>query len=246
MHRYLAIINLRTFWVILIYVGTCYATIYYDLRFDYDVTLISIAIIFPLVFTIRAAFRRREKSREYLSRMKSGLMAIYYCFENTDKLEPEKRIEVANVLVNIPLSVNNYLMNSGDEDIVRAAEQKVFTFTQDQKQNISNGMAYKIFRFMKDVHQGIEAVMAVNRHRTPISLRAYCLVFIYIFPLIYVPSFLHRVGYDTPYLVLYLAIALKGFILISLYNVQEHIENPFDQSGLDDIRLKDFELDVNK
>lgn len=246
MHRYLAIINQRTFLVILIYVATCYFTIRYDVRFDYDLTLISIAIIFPLVFTIRAAFRRREKSLEYLSRMKSGLMAIYYCFENTEKLLPEKRKEVSSILVNIPLFLNDYLMNSGNEDIVRAAVQKVFTFVQDQKQSISNGLAYKIFRFMKDVHQGIETVMAVNRHRTPISLRAYCLVFIYIFPFIYIPSFLYQVGYDTPYLVLYMVIALKGFILISLYNVQEHMEDPFDQSGLDDIRLKDFELDVNK
>ncbi|HEY5692099.1 MAG TPA: hypothetical protein VIS49_11620, partial [Cyclobacteriaceae bacterium] len=186
------------------------------------------------------------KSLEYLSRMKSGLMAIYYCFENTEKLLPEKRKEVSSILVNIPLFLNDYLMNSGNEDIVRAAVQKVFTFVQDQKQSISNGLAYKIFRFMKDVHQGIETVMAVNRHRTPISLRAYCLVFIYIFPFIYIPSFLYQVGYDTPYLVLYMVIALKGFILISLYNVQEHMEDPFDQSGLDDIRLKDFELDVNK
>lgn len=98
---------------------------------------------------------------------------------------------------------------------------------------------------MKDVHQGIESVMAINRHRTPISLRAYCLVFIYIFPFIYVPAFLHRVGGDVPIFILYLIIATKGFILISLYNVQEHMEDPFDQSGLDDIRLKDFELDVS-
>ena len=49
---------------------------------------------------------------------------------------------------------------------------------------------------------------------------------------------------DTPQIILYLIMAFKGFILISLYNVQDHMEHPFDQSGLDDIRLKDFELDL--
>lgn len=97
---------------------------------------------------------------------------------------------------------------------------------------------------MKDVHQGAENVMAINRHRTPISLRAYCLLFIYIFPIIYIPSFLYKIDAETPHIILYLITAFKGFILISLYNVQDHMEHPFDQNGLDDIRLKDFELDV--
>lgn len=246
MNRYLAIINLRTFLVLCVYLVTTFIAITLDMRFDYDITMISIAIIFPLVFTIRAAFRRREKSLEYLSRMKSGLMTIYYFFENADKLDDEKKNEIKKILINVPLAVNKYLMFSGNEETVRAAMQKIFEFMQLQKQYVSNSLAYKIFRFMKDVHQGIEAVMAVNRHRTPISLRAYCLVFIYIFPLIYVPSFLEMVGRDTPVYVLYLVITLKGFILVSLFNVQEHMEDPFDQSGLDDIRLNDFELDVSK
>ena len=97
---------------------------------------------------------------------------------------------------------------------------------------------------MKDVHQGTENVMAINRHRTPISLRAYCLLFIYIFPVIYIPAFLHDIDKETPQYILYLITGFKAFILISLYNVQDHMEHPFDQDGLDDIRLKDFELDV--
>jgi hypothetical protein len=36
--------------------------------------------------------------------------------------------------------------------------------------------------------------------------------------------------------------AISTFILISLYNVQDQMENPFDQRGLDDIRLNDFRL----
>ena len=34
-----------------------------------------------------------------------------------------------------------------------------------------------------------------------------------------------------------------SFILISLFNVQEQIENPYDQDGMDDIKLKNYELD---
>lgn len=30
---------------------------------------------------------------------------------------------------------------------------------------------------------------------------------------------------------------LISFVLMALYNVQEYIENPFDQKGLDDLKI---------
>ena len=35
---------------------------------------------------------------------------------------------------------------------------------------------------------------------------------------------------------------ITGFILISLFNVQDEMEHPFDQQGLDDIRLSEFKF----
>ena len=35
---------------------------------------------------------------------------------------------------------------------------------------------------------------------------------------------------------------LSEFILISLYNIQDQMEYPFDKDGLDDIRLDDFKI----
>ena len=244
MNKYFAVLNVRTIYVLLISVGCCFLSIYFDIRYEYDTTLISIAIVFPLVFTIRAAFSRREKSIEHLSRLKAGLMTIYYCFQNTGKINDEQKAEIRQALVEVPKSMNTYLMKQGSDEQVKLKVKSVFDFIQKHQEDISGGLSLKIFRFMKDVHQGAENVMAINRHRTPISLRAYCLLFIYIFPIIYTPSFLYKIDPETPHIILYLITAFKGFILISLYNVQDHMEHPFDQNGLDDIRLKDFELDV--
>ena len=36
---------------------------------------------------------------------------------------------------------------------------------------------------------------------------------------------------------------IHGFILISLYNVQYDMEDPFDQIGLDDIKLEEFHFE---
>ena len=48
--------------------------------------------------------------------------------------------------------------------------------------------------------------------------------------------------FDTTFLVYALNIIIS-FILISLFNVQEQIENPFDGDGMDDIKLENYELD---
>ena len=48
--------------------------------------------------------------------------------------------------------------------------------------------------------------------------------------------------FDTTFLVYALNVIIS-FILISLFNVQEQIEDPFDQDGMDDIKLENYELD---
>ena len=82
--------------------------------------------------------------------------------------------------------------------------------------------------------------MAIHTHRTPISLKAYCKIFIYIFPLIYTPTIINKIGLENPEWLTYFVVILSEFILISLYNIQDDMEYPFDQQGLDDIRLDDF------
>jgi uncharacterized membrane protein len=77
------------------------------------------------------------------------------------------------------------------------------------------------------------------------GLCAYCLIFIYIYPVIYTPALYNKlhdgISANDSWLV-YALSAVSTFILISLYNVQDQMENPFDQHGLDDIQLSDFEL----
>ena len=84
-------------------------------------------------------------------------------------------------------------------------------------------------------------------------------MFIYIFPFYYAPTLIYNLGnsdsnfeigstfggtefVDTTFLVYALNIIIS-FILISLFNVQEQIEDPFDQDGMDDIKLENYELD---
>jgi hypothetical protein len=244
MKKYLQIINIRTFQVLLICLIISFLVVRYDIKYNYDLTVISIAIIFPLVFTIRAAFRRREKALEHLSRFKASLMIVHYCFQRSKKLDDTQKAVVKNMLVQISESlVTKLSRHTNDQAILRAHLEAVFQFIQEHKEEISTSEAMKIFRFMKDVHTTVENLVAIDTHRTPISLRAYCQVFIYFFPLIYTPALLHRLEHHSPEWVVYTLSAITGFILISLFNVQDEMEHPFDQKGLDDIKLAEFKFD---
>ena len=243
MKKYLQIINIRTFQVLLICLAISFLVIQYKVKYNYDLTVLSIAIIFPLVFTIRAAFRRREKALEHLSRFKASMLIVHYCFQRSKKLTEEKKWVIRNMLVQISDSlVTKLSRHSNEQTELRANLAAAFQFIQDHKEEISTSEAMKIFRFMKDVHTTIENLIAIDTHRTPISLRAYCQVFIYFFPVIYTPALLHRLEHNSPDWVVYTLSMITGFILISLFNVQDEMEHPFDQQGLDDIRLSEFKF----
>ena len=95
---------------------------------------------------------------------------------------------------------------------------------------------------MNDMHEGFENVFAINIHRTPRSLKAYCLIFIYIFPLIYAPTIIYNIGAIHSDFVVYCIVVVTEFILIALYNIQDHMEYPIDDNGVDDINLENFQL----
>lgn len=246
MNTYLSILNARTLYAIGISVLVSYVTLAFDFQYNYDLALISIAIIFPLVFTIRSAFRRREKALEYLSRFKAGLITVRDSFLEIKKLDNSRKDEITGIVKEISISLNQYLgTRTVTKENVQEKIGRVFAFIQTNDEHIGTGTALKIFRFMKEVHFSSENIIAVNQHRTPIAMRAYCLIFIYIYPLIYTPALYNRlhdgISLNESWIVYFLS-AISTFILISLYNVQDQMENPFDQKGLDDIRLDDFLL----
>jgi len=246
MNKYLSILNGRTAAALGVSVIVSFITIAQEFQYNYDLALISIAIIFPLVFTIRSAFRRREKALEYLSQFKAGLITVDDCFQENKKIDTEKKMEIQGIIRNIPICLIDYLgTKTCSQEKLYEEVKKVFLFIKQNSEQIGNGTSLKIFRFMKDVHESVGNIVAVNSHRTPIAIRAYCLIFIYIYPVIYTPALYHKlhdgISLNESWIV-YLLSAISTFILISLYNVQDQMENPFDQHGLDDIRLNDFRI----
>ncbi len=243
MQKYLDIMNHRS----LIIAGLCIAVSYFCLRynFSYDVDLIifSIAIIFPLVFTIREAFRRRQHAIRLLSKLKASISAFYFSLENSNKLDEEEKQQVDLMMNSLSETFIDGLMDRQNGNISKVREQvrNIYNFVDTNRHSISGNASLKLIRLIQDIQECIENLNGIKIHGTPVSLRAYCLIFIYILPFIFTPTLVFNLSNHPSWLIYTLSI-LHGFILMSLYNLQDHIEDPFDQLGLDDIKLVEFKF----
>ena len=243
MVRYLSIINHRTLITVLLSLVIPYSAYEFKIIYNIDLTLISLAIIFPLVFAIRGAFKRREKALEHLSLFRGSLKTIEYFFMNSTKLSDDSKNDAKALLVQLSDTFLNYLSkdDNNSEEIDRKTESLI-VFIIAHSEEIPGGVKQKIFRFMRDLHVAQEKLISIHTHRTPISLKAYCLIFIYLFPVIYTPTIINKIGIDNPQGLTYFIVLLSEFILISLYNIQDQMEYPFDRDGLDDIKLDNYKI----
>ena len=81
-----------------------------------------------------------------------------------------------------------------------------------------------------------EELKHIYQYRTPKTLRAFSDFFITILPPLYGPYFAH-LAEDFPSSLIFVMPILFSVILVSLDNIQNHLENPFDQIGEDDIQI---------
>lgn len=244
MQKYLSVINYRTVLVIIVTILATKIIHVLNLSLDLDLTLLSIAILFPLVFTIRGSFKRREKTLEFLSEFKTGLKLCLYCIDRSEKTPEEVKQKFRDIILSISdlliayINGKNVTMKEVHEHI-----QMVPDFLRNNNEVIGNSTSTRIIRYMKEVNNGAECTMAIKNHRTPVSLRAYCLVFIFLFPFLHGANLMERINANNDLIwVVYLINCIISFVLITIYNIQQDLEDPFDQNGLDDIRLDDFKL----
>lgn len=216
----------------------------FNISFNVDLTLLSIAIIFPLVFTIRGSFRRREKALEHLSEFVSSIKTVRYLLVSSGELSAEKKKEASEILFEINEKTLEHLTKK-DNDIKSLDEisHKVYIFVLEKDNLVPNKIKDRVFKYARDMHESIENLHGIHSHRTPISLMAYCEIFIYLFPVIYAPTIIYNLGVRDGDWIAYLIILITQFTLISLYNIQNQLEYPFDNVGMDDINLENYKIE---
>src|SRR5690349_3499577 len=101
--------NLRTFLALMISQVAAFVAISYNLKFHLDLLLFGLCIVFPLHFSMQAAFKRRDRALEYFSLFKGGSMALHYSFQISEDLPAEKKKQAITLLENVASQLTQQL-----------------------------------------------------------------------------------------------------------------------------------------
>ncbi len=238
------IFNLKSIIVVFLAVLSTYLCRKYDLIAEFPLTLIATAVVFPIVFSIGGAYKRRENALTKYSSIKAHGRAIYFAsrdwLESTDDKTLDKGKELLGELL---ISCRTLFVNPISEmaqyekDVYRKFSE-ISTFIKDDLRGngLPSGETSRCNQFLSKMIVAFEDVKHIYQYRTPRTLSAFSDFFVTILPVLYGPYFAAVSADYSPSLV-YVLPVIFTMILVSLDNIQEHLENPFDQIGEDDISI---------
>lgn len=242
MKKYFSIFNVQTLLIVLVCLLSCYISLRFRLSIFIDFLILGIIIAFPLTFSLRVAFRRRERALQYLSLFKASLQSVVYAFGNS-KLDEDKKTEIKSIARNVTDELIEYLLrNKHDATAVQKASHAIYTFVQVNRENMKSTFSAKVLLFLFRINESIEFLLATRRHNIPWGPKAIVLFAIYVFAVFYPASLLHRTGFTVPGWYVFTMTSVKSLFLISFYNIQKMLEDPFNQNSPDGIRLNDFQF----
>jgi hypothetical protein len=244
LNRFLLIVNLQTLIIALLAVASTYICIQQKWHAEFPLALVATSIIFPIVFSIGGAYKRREAALKEYASIKGYLRAIY--FVSRDWLENPKTENVSKMKVIVHDFMGHFrTMFLGNKADLEKNEKEIYKdFSKISKyikhdlreEGLSSGECSRTNQYLQKMMISFESIKHIYQYRTPRTLRAFSNLFIKIMPILYGPFFALKAEEMTGHLE-YVLPVLLSMILVSLDNIQEHLENPFDQVGEDDITI---------
>jgi len=230
--------------MVLIVIETLVIYFFYDkfnFNLEIDFTILSIAIVFPLVFSITSAYQKRQDALSEFNSFRNKLIELSNLFHAVDGINKKDYSSFFKTLLGLQDNLISVLSNneSNNMDTIRNKRKEIFYILTLYKKLYNEREKDSIIRVKNELFESVEKLNTLKIHSTPISLRVYCLIFIYLSPLVYNSNILASFV-NNNFLELIVSLffsVIIGFILMALYNIQEYIEDPFDQKGLDDLKF---------
>jgi len=238
------IINIKAISVAVLAVLSTYGCIRWGITANFPLTLIATAVVFPIVFSINSAYKRRESVLDDYGSMKAHGRAIYFATRDwLETADAAKQALCRDLLGNLLRTTRD--MFGGERAQMHAREVRVYAafsalsefIREDLRQGgLASGEVSRCNQYLSKMLLAFEHTKHVYQYRTPRTLRAFSDFFITILPPLYGPYFAYN-AMDYSAGLTYLMPVLFAFVLVSLDNIQEHLENPFDQVGQDDVLI---------
>ena len=241
---FLLIINYKTVVITALSVISTYICYRLELTAKFPDMLVGVAIVFPVVFSIGSAYNRRESALQRFSDFKGHALAIFYATRDWTTDKDHNLPEQVRELITEMITLMRRMFTSDNRTDLQENERKIYAHFS-RLSGITNAMrehgvqtseTSRVNQYVSKMIIAFDNLQVVHTYRTPVTLRAYSKVFIYIFPIIYGPYFASTFN-DFSANLEYVMPVLYSFILVSLDNIQDHLEHPFDEIGEDDIKI---------
>lgn len=236
------IIDAQTFIVTLLAVASTFICNHFEFYADLPSGLIGIAIIFPIVFSINTAYKRREEVLKYFASLKAHAVAITYAHRDWVPGDTSHLARAAQLKGSLFNAVKDYFSASAEKEADRLHQvYDVFTKYSASHETLREAKVAaneisRVNQYLRSMIIEFERMRNILQYRTPISLRAYSQVFLNIFPILFGPYFA-KLCNDSYMAIGYGVAIIYSVVLVSLDNIQEDLENPFDREGEDDVDL---------
>jgi len=238
------ILNLKVAVVSVMAVISTYLCIKYQIMADFPLTIIATAIIFPVVFSIGGAYKRREKALDHYGKLKAHGRAIFFAardwMADADDASLQRiKDEMTNLFNNCRGLFTKPVSEMRDnEDAVYKSFSNLSRIIREELRDkgLASGEVSRCNQFLSKMFADFEMVKHIYQYRTPQSLRSFSDFFITLLPIIYGPYFAEIAQEFSPSMT-YVMPVLFTVVLVSLDNIQEHLENPFDEVGEDDVMI---------
>lgn len=239
------IINYKTLIVTALSVVSTYLCFHYGLIAKFPDMLVGVAIVFPVVFSIGSAYNRRETALQKLSDFKGHAVAIYFASKDwSGAPNSDLHLKVKALVHEMLVLMRNMFKVKGKASWIEHEKKMYALFSQLSHMTlqmrtlgVQSGEISRVSQYVSKMVIAFDNMKIIHAYRTPVTLRAYSKVFLYIFPIIYGPYFASTFT-DYSANLEYVMPVLYSFILVSLDNIQDHLENPFDEVGEDDIVIE--------
>lgn len=243
------IINYKTLIITTLSVISTYVCYRLGFTAKFPDMLVGVAIVFPVVFSIGSAYSRRENALQRFSDFKGHAIAIYYASRDWTTDANHNLPAQVRQLVTEMITLMRRMFTSHNRTDLRENERKIYShfsrlsgIIKDMRDHgVQTSETSRVNQYISKMIIAFDNLQVVHSYRTPVTLRAYSKVFIYIFPIIYGPYFASTFN-DFSANLEYVMPVLYSFILVSLDNIQDHLEHPFDEIGEDDIKIDENEI----
>jgi len=241
------IINWNTLIVSILAAGATYISILYGWEIEFPLTIIGMAVVFPIVFSIGGAYSRREKALAQYGNMKALGRAMYFSsidwIKDSGELAEKNQDDFRKNLFDIFSTIRNYFQKE-DKEGQDKYERELYSLLSKQskiieglrERGLSGSEVSRVNSYLSKMMMAFENLKHIFQYRTPRTLRAYSKFFIVLIPIVYAPYFADLAS-GQKLGVAFIMPILFALIFTSLDNIQEHLENPFDQIGEDDIKI---------